>query len=283
MVSDEAEDLNEDGELDEADYELFVELYFDEDIYVPSFDEWLASDEAEDLNEDGELDEEDYELFVENLSADSAENFPEGPILLDFNANSGDQGQRLIKGAAVGKTATVQLNAADLEQAINGWNATISYDPSKLRCSTGSFQASSFIPGFIGLEDLSKSTDGVVNVGGTVLGSNGSGEGSGTLGKVSFTVADGFDGEAELQIVAVNLRPVDGEQIKLEVSHTVTISKGLIGDANDDGITDFNDFFLFADAFGSSDPIFDYDGSGIVDFDDFYIFADAFSEEYEPS
>ena len=34
-------------------------------FYVPSFDEWLASDEAEDLNEDGELDEADYELFVE--------------------------------------------------------------------------------------------------------------------------------------------------------------------------------------------------------------------------
>ena len=37
----EAEDLNEDGEIDEADYELFVEIHF-EDIYVPSFEEWLV-------------------------------------------------------------------------------------------------------------------------------------------------------------------------------------------------------------------------------------------------
>ena len=51
--------------MDEEDYELFAEWLFDEDIYVPSFDEWLVSDEVEDLNEDGELDEADYELFVE--------------------------------------------------------------------------------------------------------------------------------------------------------------------------------------------------------------------------
>ena len=46
-----------DGEIDEADYELFVEylLYFVGGPYVPSFEEWLASGQAEDLNEDGEL------------------------------------------------------------------------------------------------------------------------------------------------------------------------------------------------------------------------------------
>ena len=36
-------------------------------LYVPSFDEWLASAIAADLNEDGEIDEADYELFVEIL------------------------------------------------------------------------------------------------------------------------------------------------------------------------------------------------------------------------
>ena len=60
LASDEAEDLNEDGEIDEADYELLLEFAFGgpgrpDGPFVPEFEDWLASDEAEDLNEDGEL------------------------------------------------------------------------------------------------------------------------------------------------------------------------------------------------------------------------------------
>lgn len=47
-------------------------------------------------------------------------------------------------------------------------------------------------------------------------------------------------------------------------------------DFNGDGRTDFVDFFLFADAYGSTNPKFDLDGSGIVDFADFFKFVDAF-------
>ncbi len=49
-------------------------------------------------------------------------------------------------------------------------------------------------------------------------------------------------------------------------------------DFNGDGKTDFVDFFLFADAFGSTDPKFDLDGSGTVDFVDFFQFVDAFDQ-----
>ena len=41
-------------------------------------------------------------------------------------------------------------------------------------------------------------------------------------------------------------------------------------DFNGDGLTDFSDFFLFAEAFGGSDPRFDLDASGSVDFADFF-------------
>ena len=47
-------------------------------------------------------------------------------------------------------------------------------------------------------------------------------------------------------------------------------------DFNDDGKTDFVDFFLFADAYGGTDARFDLDGSGTVDFVDFFKFVDAF-------
>ena len=54
---------------------------------------------------------------------------------------------------------------------------------------------------------------------------------------------------------------------------------------NDDSVVDFDDFFLFADNFGTTfqqgvfDPLFDLDGNGSVNFDDFFIFADSFGRE----
>ncbi len=47
-------------------------------------------------------------------------------------------------------------------------------------------------------------------------------------------------------------------------------------DFNGDGRTDFADFFLFIDAFGTTDARYDLDGNGTVDFVDFFLFIDAF-------
>ena len=47
-------------------------------------------------------------------------------------------------------------------------------------------------------------------------------------------------------------------------------------DAN--GIVDFGDFILFAQAFGSNQSSFDLDGNGSVDFSDFILFATHFGE-----
>ena len=47
-------------------------------------------------------------------------------------------------------------------------------------------------------------------------------------------------------------------------------------DAN--GIVDFGDFILFAQAFGSNQSNFDLDGNGRVDFSDFLLFAQRFGE-----
>lgn len=51
----------------------------------------------------------------------------------------------------------------------------------------------------------------------------------------------------------------------------------LAGDGDADGDIDFDDFFAFADAFGGTDPRFDFDEDGDIDFDDFFAFADAFN------
>ena len=49
-------------------------------------------------------------------------------------------------------------------------------------------------------------------------------------------------------------------------------------DFDGDGTTGLSDFFLFADAFGGSDPRFDLDGNGAVDFADFFLLADRFGK-----
>jgi|GEM_PF-807918 len=53
-------------------------------------------------------------------------------------------------------------------------------------------------------------------------------------------------------------------------------------DFNGNGRVDFDDFFLFADAFGKpgtgENARFDLDSSGTVDFDDFFLFAEGFGK-----
>ena len=49
-------------------------------------------------------------------------------------------------------------------------------------------------------------------------------------------------------------------------------------DFDGDGEVSFDDFFLFADAFGGSDERFDLDGNGAVDLADFFLFADHFGQ-----
>ena len=59
---------------------------------------------------------------------------------------------------------------------------------------------------------------------------------------------------------------------------TFTATAKANSDFDGDGEIGFSDFFLFADAFGGSDPRFDLDGSGSVDFADFFLLADYFAD-----
>ncbi|GEM_PF-3959647 len=52
----------------------------------------------------------------------------------------------------------------------------------------------------------------------------------------------------------------------------------LPADFNGDGGVDFDDFFLFAAAFGSQEARFDLSRDGRVNFDDFFLFAEQFGK-----
>ncbi len=57
-----------------------------------------------------------------------------------------------------------------------------------------------------------------------------------------------------------------------------TVTAEVTPDFDGDGEVGFSDFFLFAEAFGGSDPRFDLDDSGSVDFSDFFLFAESFGQ-----
>ena len=59
---------------------------------------------------------------------------------------------------------------------------------------------------------------------------------------------------------------------------TFTATARATPDFDGDGEVGFDDFFLFAEAWGDSDPRFDLDGSGSVDFADFFLFAESFAQ-----
>ena len=86
-------------------------------------------------------------------------------------------------------------------------------------------------------------------------------------GRAASTLTLGDVGTNTIQITVVGLEPV-----------TYTATAEATPDFNGDGVTDFSDFFLFAQAFGGSDLRFDLDGSGTVDFADFFLFAEHFGQ-----
>ena len=74
-------------------------------------------------------------------------------------------------------------------------------------------------------------------------------------------------GTYRVEVTVTGLQPV-----------TFTAAAKATPDFDGDGVTDFSDFFLFAEAFGGTDPRFDLDGSGTVDFADFFLFAESFGQ-----
>ena len=87
-------------------------------------------------------------------------------------------------------------------------------------------------------------------------------------GRASTTLTLGrTPGTTTAQATVAGLEPV-----------TFTATAEATPDFDGDGVTDFSDFFLFAEAFGGSDPRFDLDGSGSVDFADFFLFAESFGQ-----
>ena len=200
---------------------------------------------------------------------------PAGPVSIDFNLAPGDQMQRQSGRAMAGQRYTLQLAVAGAPE-ISGWRLEIAFDPAQLSYRIGSFRPGDFAEV---LEISDGVVDGLLTITATIAGGTVSGEGD--LGVLSFDIRPGFDEETTLTVGEVEFvradESTDTRVVRSAGSIVVLpVEEVLRGDFDATGRIDFDDFFLFAESFGTDDPRYDLDRNGIVGFDDFFIFADSF-------
>ncbi len=117
--------------------------------------------------------------------------------------------------------------------------------------------------------------------------------GDGLLGVLSLAVDPALVARGQtssIRLLEARLQSSDyslQDTLRPGSSVRLSIRPALIGDFNFDAVVDFEDFFLFADHFGTTptspdwDPKFDINQNGDslnrIDFDDFFVFAEQFS------
>jgi hypothetical protein len=196
-----------------------------------------------------------------------------GSIALDADDAAGYQGSTVVGGVSAGKSFTVEIYGEGLA-GMSGYSALLSYDSTALRYD--GFTNGSAIPGLTGL-DIEGS--GSVEIGGaSVLGSAGVAEAG--LSKVRFTVLSGFKGSTSISLDASSLGGPAGQTILTPMSSILVTGTFVAkpGDFDGNGSVDFTDFIQFAQAFGSSNALYDLNSNGSVDFGDFVIFAQNFGK-----
>ena len=257
------DDLDGNGSVGEIDYHVFL---------------WLAGPEVADLNGDGFNDFADFEAHLLGAGASDDGVVGDSPIAIDFDPAQGDQQVHIARNARPGREYVLQLHVTGAPP-VQGWSATLSYDPQQLTYVQESFETSAFIDG--GLQ-LVRSEPGEIGVGTTVLLGDAAGDGDAMVGSLQLVVLDDFSGSADIEIVRYGFHLVGGEQLFELVNSVVTISAEVTGDLPADfdgnGIVDLDDFRLFADGFGSDDVTYDLNDDGFVNFQDLFVFADVFGQ-----
>lgn len=132
-------------------------------------------------------------------------------IFLDLDMEADDQGVSTLHSVEPGGVYWLQLHVKDAPE-IDGWSATLQYDPEKLRFIEDSYQPSDFIPGLSGRIDVRD--EGLVVVGGTVSDADGRNAGNGFLGTIAFEVLGEFAGQTEIVVTELTLERIDGSALQ---------------------------------------------------------------------
>ena len=213
-------------------------------------------------------------------------------VSLDLDPAAGNQ-QGEIGGGATGDTVGVDIYATDALDITAG-AVEITFDPALL--SVAGFQThtagdSNLVvdPTIVVTQPSSGRVRFEVSTDTTAGSSEDGSSGDGFLGRLLLVIGDDAvaDSESEVQLELVELLSegfTTADTLLPEAVSVIRVRSRLPTDMNDDGIVDFDDFFLFVAIFGTADSRGDFDNSGgIVDFDDFFLFAASFGERARPA
>ncbi|MEE2658108.1 MAG: putative Ig domain-containing protein [Candidatus Latescibacterota bacterium] len=204
-------------------------------------------------------------------------------VVIDCDPAAGSQSSTAAAVRA-GEEVTLDVYATDVLESVS-YLLELVFDPSVFTASFSEEVAGDGnLLGDAGNTLTSTATtisDSLLRVNVSIVGTATPADGDGPLGRFTLQVADGVTAGAtstvRLSRAEVTSNGIDdADVLRADLASVLTLSSAVVGDFSGDGRVDFDDFFRFADAFGSSDLIFDLDGSGVVDFDDFVLFADVF-------
>ena len=186
-------------------------------------------------------------------------------------------------GVMVGQEIDIPI-AFNLEvENSTGFGVILTFDPEKLSVVSDKAKKGRVFGGAITLPPQVE--EDTVEFGGSLLG--GTTTATGLVALLTFEILSGFSGETEIVLSSLSIKTL-GESQDFTPGASVVLSSETHGgcgpDFNCDDKVDFDDFFLFAAAFGTNqgevgfDAKFDLSNSGKVDFEDFFIFAAAFGK-----
>ena len=197
---------------------------------------------------------------------------------LDINPEAGDQEVHTGIGR-IGDSVAVDLEVAQALQLVS-YTVELNFDPTVLNFSN--FAADAAATNLLGsglTPTVSEPESGVVHV--EVVGTD-SISGAGTLGRWSFEVAADAEAGTSSAISVARVELLSSGEAAADTLSSVSgvvvqIANAAPGDVSGDGVVSIDDFFLFADDFGTSAPRSDFNSDGSVDFTDFFLFADFFN------
>ena len=208
-------------------------------------------------------------------------------LALDLDPTAGSQNLRELD-LAPDQEITLAIYA---ERALDliGYEAWLIYDSTALKYTSfaagGESEAS--LLNQEGVIPVAIPSDSLLQVRVTAPQGATGASGDGLLGLISLVLNSSFTGEQTEIRLSRALLSSAGIQAPDTLLPDLTVllrPQLLVGDFNKDRVVDFDDFFLFADHFGTTpdspnwDSLYSLDGDDDVDFDDFFLFADHFGE-----
>ena len=224
---------------------------------------------------------------------DSQDPTPNGPnsdalFSLDLDPAATDQGLPRLQVTS-GESIQLEIYAAELSNVI-GLSVVVGFDPNQLEFIGASRDATATanVLGSAALFLPARAEDGTVSYSGTLFSSSDGqppvgASGSGLLALLEFSTLPGLR-RADLLLERVVLNTSAGPET-LEpglLVEVVPVATG-IADFNFDGIVEWTDLFMFADAWldDDFDPVFDLNGDGELNELDFFMFAQQWGQEVD--